>query len=223
MPTRSTLLLPALLLLFFCGCGGEDPGPRPADAPPREPQTDPEAEPSPLQVTDDGIRNADGAVLLRIEELGGSIEVEPGSTFGAADRFTGAELAPGGAWFAVTTTGAAHAAAWLVDAVTGAPFPAAFQYGGDLEAGPWSDDGRHLVFVHRGPAGDRTLSVASRDRVGSTVAEAGQPVRVPEHDDLPPGERDYRVQGWSEGRLLFTLGDRSWSFDPEGGEVAPTG
>ncbi len=177
-----------------------------------------------LRVSPEAIRDAESSVLLRIDALEGSIEVEPGTSFGAAERFTGASLAPHGRALALSATGAAHGGGWVVEIPDDAepvPSPAAFQYGGEVELGPWSEEGRYVVFVLRGPAGDQTLRVVSLAALGSTVEEAGRMVRLPDHDDLPPESRIYEVEGWRNGLLGFAVEGARWHFDPESGEVVP--
>ncbi len=213
--THPTPTLLAALTLAVTGC--DTGGPRGNDEDPVEdPAATLEVEVHPSELT-----GPEGRVLLRIEELGGSIQVEPGSSFGAATRFLDAAPGPEGEGLAVVSAGTSHGAGWFVDLEGGTVHPAAFQYGGSVSLGPWSDDGRWMVFIHEGPAGDRTLTVADRTRPAATVDEATLPVRVPGHDDLPPEERDYEVQEWAEGRLTFRLSGTEWLMDPLDGEVEP--
>ena len=173
----------------------------------------------PLQVAENVIRVPDGSTLLHIDDLGGSIQVDDDATFGAANHFLDASFSPGGERVAVVTSAAAHGAGWFLERDERVLHPAAFQYGGSVSLGPWSQDGAWIAFIHEGPAGDRTLTVAHGRRPAATVEEASHRVRVPGHDDMAPEERIYDVLEWREGRLLFRLAERVWSFDPRTGEV----
>jgi hypothetical protein len=179
----------------------------------------PEAALAPLEVGDEQIRAADGAVLLSMEDVPGTIRADQQAEFGAAERFQEASVSPDGAWLAVATSGAAHSAGWLVRVEARQPSPVAFQYGGNITIGLWSDDSRRLVFVQEGPAGDRTLTVVDAERLGETVEESAMPVRSPEHDELAPEERIYEALAWRNGELLFRVGGERWIFDPDSGEV----
>lgn len=119
------------------------------------------------------------------------------------------------------TAGVAHSAGWLMEVDASRISPAAFQYGGSLELGPWSPDGRWVAFVHQGPAGDRVIWVADRERAGTTVDDASEPVRTPDHDDLDPTLREYEIEGWEDGLLHIYLQDKRWGFDPRTGSVEP--
>lgn len=118
-----------------------------------------------------------------------------------------------------TRLAAAHGAGWVLERNERVPHPAAFQYGGSVSLGPWSQDGEWIAFIHQGPAGDRTLTAAHGRRPAATVEEASHPIRVPGHDDMAPEARIYHVLEWREGRLLFRLSERVWAFDPRTGEV----
>jgi hypothetical protein len=190
-----------------------EPGPGP------EPDREPDV--TPVQVGDTEVRGADGSVLLSIDDVPGDIAVDDDTEFGVATRFTEASVAPDQAWLAVATAGAAHSAAWLVPTGSRDPRPAAFQYGGSITIGPWSDDGRLVVFVQEGPAGDRTLTVVHQERLGDTVEASAIPVRVPDHDQRPPEERIYEAVTWRDGRLVFQIGAERRVFDPATREVSP--
>jgi hypothetical protein len=175
---------------------------------------------SPLLVGESELRAADGTLVLAIDDVPGSIPVDSETEFGAGGRFVDASPGPGHDWLAVVTSGAAHSAGWLVELSSGAVHPSAFQYGGSLSLGPWSPDGRWVVFVHQGPAGDRTLGVAGPEQPGSTVREALLQVQVADHDARPPESREYEPTGWTdEGRLQFTIREERWTFDPGTGAV----
>ncbi|WP_111412014.1 hypothetical protein [Billgrantia lactosivorans] len=181
-----------------------------------------EAALAPLEVGDEQIRAADGSVLVGIGDVPGTIRADQQAEFGAAERFQEASVSPDGAWLAVVTSGAAHSAGWLVRMEARQPRPAAFQYGGNITIGPWSDDSRRVVFVQEGPAGGRTLTVVDAGRLGETVEESAMPVRSPVHDELVPEERIYEALAWSNGELLFRVGGERWVFDPNSGEVRPS-
>lgn len=203
--------------LVLSGCpspgNGEPPTTETADT------SQPEAALAPLEVGDEEIRAADGSVLLSIDDVPGTIRADQQAEFGAAQRFQEASVSPDGAWLAVVTSGAAHSAGWLVLMDARQPRPAAFQYGGNITIGPWSDDSRRVVFVQEGPAGGRTLTVVDAERLGETVEESAMPVRSPEHDELAPEERIYEALAWSNGELLFRVGEERWVFDPDSEEV----
>jgi hypothetical protein len=185
------------------------------------PGPDPEPDVTPVAVSDTAVRGADGSVLLGIDDVPGNIAVDADTEFGAATRFTEASVAPDQAWLAVATAGAAHSAAWLVRTGTRDPRPAAFQYGGSITIGPWSDDGRLVVFVQEGPASDRTLTVVDQARLGDTVEASAMLVRVPDHDERAPEERIYEAVTWRDGRLVFQVSGERWVFDPATREVSP--
>ena|GEM_PF-1785533 len=181
----------------------------------------PDAESLAPDVSPGEIRSGDGEVILSLEGLPGSIQVDAESEFQAADRFLAAEPSPTGDWLALVTTGVAHSAGWLFEVGANRIHPAAFQYGGAIEIGPWSQDGRWVVLFHEGPAGDRIIWVADRDGAGPTVHDTSAPVRTPDHDDMDPTDRIYEVEGWEDGILHFRLLGNGWTFDPMTGEVEP--
>ncbi|MCE8051059.1 hypothetical protein HOP61_07125 [Halomonas daqingensis] len=208
----------ATAALVLSGC----PSPGNGEPPPAAETADtsqPEAALTPLEVGDEEIRAADGSVLLSMEDVPGTIRADQQAEFGAAQRFQEASVSPDGTWLAVVTSGAAHSAGWLVRMEARQPRPAAFQYGGNITIGPWSDDSRRVVFVQEGPAGGRTLTVVDAEQLGETVEESAMPVRSPEHDELAPEERIYEALAWSNGELLFRVGEERWVFDPDSEEV----
>lgn len=218
-PRRLSLTLSIATAAFvLSGC----PSPGNGEPPPATETSDTsesEAALAPLEVGDEEIRAADGSVLVGIDDMPGTIRADQQAEFGAAQRFQEASVSPDGTWLAVVTTGAAHSAGWLVREGTRQPSPAAFQYGGNITIGPWSDDSRWLVFVQEGPAGGRTLTVVDAERLGETVEESAMPVRSPEHDELAPEERIYEALAWRNGELLFRVGDERWIFDADSEEV----
>ncbi|WP_369771647.1 hypothetical protein [Thioalkalivibrio sp. ARh3] len=172
-----------------------------------------------LETGDEHIRKADGTSLLRIDDLPRDIQVDEQNAFGATARFREAKVSPDDAWVAVVTTGAAHSAGWLVRADGSKASPAAFQYGGSVTIGPWSADGRYVVFAQEGPAGNRTLTVVDRDALGASVEASAIPVRGDSHGDLDPQAQRYEALGWANGRLLFRVGGEQGVFDPASREV----
>ncbi|PAU78471.1 hypothetical protein CK498_07145 [Halomonas salipaludis] len=199
---------PGLVLAFAAGC---------TESPPDESAT---ASLTPLAVTDDAIRGADDQRLLDIGEVPSNIPIDDDAEFGAAQRFVAAELSPYESRLAVTTQGAAHAAGWLLAVEDGALHPAAFQYGGEVEPGPWRDDGDYVVFAMQGPAPSRSLVVVAGDASGEAVEANARPVRIPAHaDGVPPGS-DYRALEWQDDSLLFEVDGEGYRLDPTSGEVA---
>ncbi|SDL20287.1 hypothetical protein SAMN05192555_10369 [Franzmannia pantelleriensis] len=196
-----------LVLAFAAGCS--------------EPQPDASATASltPLAVTDEAIRGADDGRLLDIGEVPSNIHIDDDAEFGAAQRFVAAELSPDESRIAVATQGAAHAAGWLLAVEDGTLHPAAFQYGGEVEPGPWRDDGAYVVFALEGPAPSRTLVIVEGDAVGETVEANARPVRIPEHAESIPAESEYRVTEWHDDSLLFDVDGESYRLDPASGEV----
>ena len=176
---------------------------------------------APLDIGEQSVRTVEGTTLLGIEDLPGDIQVDEQNAFGATNRFREAHASPDNAWVAVVTSGAAHSGGWLVRVDSGEASPAAFQYGGRVTIGPWSDDGRHVVFAQEGPAGDRTLTVVDRESLGDSVEANTIPVRAPEHEGREPEHRDYEVVEWADGKLVFRLGEERWVFDPAGKSAMP--
>jgi len=172
---------------------------------------------SPLEISDDEIRGADGTLLLRLDVLPANIRVDDQIQFGATNRFLEAALSPDQNNLVVVTGGTSHSAGWLISLESKVPLPAAFQYGGGLSAGPWSEDCRWAVFIHEGPAGDRTLSVSDRERSGETVQHRTVAVQTPDHYERPPEERNYENEEWQNSRLHFHLDGESWAFNPDTG------
>nr|WP_163502075.1 hypothetical protein [Halomonas socia] len=202
---RSAVL--ALMLLFAAGCSDSSP--------------DASASLAPLTVDDAVIHDAADDLLLEIDAVPGSIRVDADSEFGAAQRFVAAELSPDETRLALTTQGAAHGAGWLLALNEETLRPAAFQYGGQVEPGPWRDDGEYVVFALEGPAPSRSLVVVAGDAAGETVEANAHPVRIPDHaDGVPPGS-DYRVLEWQDDSLLFEVDGERYRLDPASGEVSP--
>ncbi|MGR2737164.1 hypothetical protein ACUY1T_01800 [Billgrantia sp. Q4P2] len=218
LPHALTIATAALVL---SGCSSPGNG-EPPTATEASNTSQPEAALAPLDVGDEQIRAADGSVLVGIADVPDSIRVDQQAEFGAAERFQEASLSPDGAWLAMVTTGAAHSAGWLIREGTRKPRPAAFQYGGIIAIGPWSDDARRVVFVQEGPAGGRTLTVVDGERLGETVEATAMPVRSPDHEARAPEERIYEALAWRNGELLFRVGGERWVFDPDSGEVRPS-
>lgn len=170
------------------------------------------AVPGELTVDGQQLRDAGGGVLLTLDDLPGEIAVNGDSAFGASTRFTDASPSPDGRWIAVTTAGTAHGAGWLLRSGTRNALPAAFQYGGRVLPGPWSSDAEYAVFVHEGPAGGSTLSVAATRARGDTVADRSRAVRLSDHDERAPQDTHYVPLEWDGAELLFEVGERRWLY-----------
>jgi hypothetical protein len=221
----ASILATAAAAVALGGCPSPETGGPPAAEMPADPPAEAPAEPRPEQriapvgTHDEQIRAADGSELLSIDDVPTNVRVDADTEFGAATRFTESSASPDEAWLAVVTAGAAHSAAWLVRAGTREPRPAAFQYGGRITIGPWSDDARRVVFVQEGPAADRVLTVVDRERLGDTVEASAMRVRTPDHDEHPPEERIYEAVTWRNGALVFQVRGERWVFDPDTGDV----
>lgn len=207
----SFLFIIALFLQTGCSPGenGETPSEEEAG----------ETVPAPLEISDEEIHSGDGTLLVAIGGIPSDIRVDEETSFGAAERFSDASLSPDQKFLAVVTSGVSHSGGWLYDTDREQAVPAAFQYGGGLSAGPWSEDSRWAVFVHKGPAGDRTLSVADRESSGDTVENRSMAVQIPDHNNYPPEERIYEHEEWSAKQLYFEVDGERWIFDPETGET----
>ncbi|APX95062.1 hypothetical protein BWR19_15565 [Halomonas sp. 1513] len=198
-----------MVIAFAAGC---------SDSPPDETAT---ASLMPLAVSDEAIRGADDERLLDIGEVPSNIPIDDDAEFGAAQRFVAAELSPDETRLALTTQGAAHAAGWLLSIEDGTLRPAAFQYGGQVEPGPWRDDGEYAVFALEGPAPSRSLVVVAGDAEGQTVEANAQSVRIPAHAEEVPPESEYLVREWQDDLLLFEVDGEGYRLDPASGEVSP--
>lgn len=171
--------------------------------------------PSELEVTSDEIRSSDGEVILRIDLFPDNIQVDRESEFGAAERFTGAERSPDGRYLAVTTVGVAHSAGWIIEMDSEEPLPAAFQYGGSVEVGIWSDDSRFALFYSETPAPSRVITLTDLNSTGDKVEDNSIPVRLPEHEESVPPNTEYVAIGWDNGELIVEADDVEHRFVPE--------
>gem|GEM_PF-1426148 len=171
-----------------------------------------------LSVEADRIVNEGGETVLTLSTLP-DVRVDEQSKFGAGARFMDAVPSPDGGWFAVTSVGAAHGAGWLVRTGEGRPWPVAFQYGGDVSIGAWSDSGRYVALLQDGPAGGRGLVVADREQLRETVADNGVSVKAPGHAGYPPDERHYRPLEWEGDQLVFEVFGTRWRFSAQSGNV----
>jgi len=175
---------------------------------------------TPLSVSQERVEAADGRQLLDVESLPSDIATDADNKFGASGSITEARMSPDERWLAVTTVGVAHGGGWLVmldDDQTA--HPAAFQYGGNVSIGPWSEDGRFAVFIMKGPAPSRTLSIVDRTNLGDTVAETGIPVRTEEHAEQAPEQYAYSAVEWDGGELIFEAGGQRYRVDPLSGRI----
>ena len=168
-----------------------------------------------LEVGDSKLHATDGTLMLHIKDIPGSIRVDADTEFGASAQFTDASLSPDGEWLAVATDGAAHSTGWLVRAGSRDPKPAAFQYGGGLAIGPWSESGRYAVFEAESPAPSHTLAVVDRQSLGETISENSTAIRTPDHEEQVPAHTRYTAIGWQRGELLFEADGARYRFDPQ--------
>lgn len=199
-------VMTGLMLLAACSDSSNEPA-------------DEEVDLTPLEIIEEAVLAADGRELLVLSALPDEVRVDAEASFGAAERFTAASLAPDGDWLAATTAGVAHSAGWLLALDTDEPVAVAFQYGGGVSLGPWREDGRYLVFALEGPAPGRTLVLVARDELGQSVEENARPIRLPEHEAQVPPETEYRALAWQGEALQFEVDGKPWRFAPESGEV----
>jgi hypothetical protein len=167
-----------------------------------------------IQITEREIQAEDGTVFIRIDDFPDDIPIDDESRFGAATHFTGASLSPDGTRLAITTAGVAHGAGWIFDIETDEIIPAAFQYGGSVEAGPWDSDGQHVVFAEINPASGQTLSIADARSTGSNVSETSRPIRLPNHEESGAGEAVYRPIKWDGEKFIFEVDDERYYYNP---------
>lgn len=170
-------------------------------------------------VSESELQAKDGHLLLRIDDLPGDIPVDEEIRFGAATHFTGANLSPDGIRLAITTAGTSHGAGWMLDLETEQIIPAAFQFGGSVETGPWSDNGRYAIFINKNPASGQTLTIADTRSEGSIVAETSMPIRLPEHDESGAGEKVYQPISWEEDEFIFGVDGAFYRYNPGIGEI----
>ncbi|MCC5809758.1 MAG: hypothetical protein JJU06_05235 [Ectothiorhodospiraceae bacterium] len=207
---RVTRLLAMVCLLALGGCADPQPGEQPRER-------------ASVEISDHAVRDGEGTVLLDMEAIPGNIQVTGDTWFGASGRFVGGALSPDGTWLAVSTMGAAHGAGWLLATGENHPYPAAFQYGGTVEPGPWSEDGRYATFLRESPGPGRMLEVVDREALADTVEENATPVRLPEHADTVPPETRYQAIAWRGGKLLFSVDGSRYHYDPDTAGVTPAG
>lgn len=175
---------------------------------------------TPLSVSQERVEAADGRQLLDVKSLPSNIAADADNEFGASGSITEASMSPDERWLAVATVGAAHGGGWLVSLDGNqTAHPAAFQYGGNVGIGPWSEDGRFAVFIMKGPAPSRTLSIVDSTNLGDTVAETSIPIRTDEHAEKAPGQYPYSTVEWDNGELVFEAGGQRYRVDPLSGEI----
>ncbi|WP_104203864.1 hypothetical protein [Billgrantia saliphila] len=206
-PFLPSLLLAPWLALLLVGCVATSPS---------EARF---AELAPLNVSETEIHGVNGTQLLDIEDIPETLRVDSSTEFGAAEAFSAASLSPDGRWLVLATTGAAHGAGWLVPAGEREPWPAAFQYGGEVAPGPWSENGRYATFVLEGPAPTRTLVVIDSRALGKTVNDNARPVRIPAHTERLPAGTEYRVLEWHDDTLHFEVEGQRYRYKPATGGV----
>lgn len=166
-----------------------------------------------LIVTEHEIRTDDDEILLHIDDVPRNIPVEKISEFGAAERFTAASKSPVSSWFAITTAGTSHQAGWLFESESANLVPAAFQYGGSVTIGPWSEDARYIAFIEKGPAPIHTLAVVDLKALGTTVEENSVHIHLPEHAEAIPPETEYKPKKWRGSELIFTVDGECYRYD----------
>ncbi|MCC5908168.1 MAG: hypothetical protein JJU13_18275 [Balneolaceae bacterium] len=172
-----------------------------------------------LQVTESDIQADDGYVLLQINDLPGDITVDEENQFGAATHFTGAALSPAGAWLAITTAGTSHGAGWLYNFETEKIVPAAFQYGGTLETGPWDSSGRYMIFIEKNPASGQTLSISDIHLAGNSVSETSISIRLLQHEESGSGEAVYKPLEWDGEEFIFEVEGERYRYHPDIEEI----
>jgi hypothetical protein len=172
-----------------------------------------------IQITEREIQAEDGTVFIRIDDFPDDIPIDDESRFGAATHFTGASLSPDGTRLAITTAGVAHGAGWIFDIETDEIIPAAFQYGGSVEAGPWDSNGKHVVFAEINPASGQTLSIADAHSTGSNVSETSRPIRLPKHEESGAGEAVYQPVKWDGEKFIFEVDGNRYTFDLSTGDI----
>lgn len=177
----------------------------------------------PVQVEQTRIVDADDKVLIDVDEIPSSMAVDADTDFSVSGQFVDAKPSSDGRWLALVTVGVAHSGGWVKSMADDSVWPAAFQYGGELRIGPWSDDGQFLAFINHGPAGGQTLSVTVIDQLGDVLEQAVVPVRQDGDNDRPPDERADEPVEWQQGRLLIRRGDDYWRFDPQRREAVTNG
>lgn len=169
-----------------------------------------------LEVTvfDSEVRDYRGNTLLRLSQLPNRVHLDEDTNFSAHTRFVQAEVSPDGNYIAVTTSGTAHAAAWVYSNEQDKVWPAAFQYGGNLQISLWQPNAEYLSFSHQPPAGGTLLSVADIARLGDTLQDASDMVKIPQHDDYPPERHDYKALNWEGDILHFLMASQRWTYQP---------
>lgn len=167
-----------------------------------------------LTVLDNEIRDYRGNTLLTLSQLPNRVYLDADTNFSAHTRFVQAKMSPKGNYIAVTTSGTAHAAAWVYSEAQNEIWPAAFQYGGNLEISLWQENAKYLTFMHQPPAGGTLLSVADIGRLSETLEISSTPVKVPQHDDYPPERHDYKALDWDGDRLHFLMASQRWTYQP---------
>jgi hypothetical protein len=219
-PRQAAPVLISLLLLLaaLTACGLDGDGNANGD---EDEATGPPGYAGPVTVEEGRIVDANGEEVLDVEAIPSSLAVDEDTQFGATGRFLDASVSPDKRQLAVVTAGAAHSGGWIQDHDDGGIYPAAFQYGGELEIGPWREDGRYLVFIERGPAGGQTLSLAVIERLGPTLEASAIAVRRDGDDDLSPEQRiDHPVE-WDGDELVIERDGEHWRFDAGREQAVP--
>jgi hypothetical protein len=201
---HSTCFPLILILLLTAGCIGS-------------PQHDDRhAEP---EISGDEIRSAAGDLLLHIDDIPRNIRIDHETEFGASERFIEVHQSPDNNWLAVTTSGTAHGAGWLIHSDNMVPVPAAFQYGGSVKTGPWSEDSQFISFISETPAPSSVLSVVNLDSLGPTVSHHNIQIRIPDHEEAVPPETYYIPEKWREKQLFFRVNGERYVYDVMSGSA----
>ena len=174
-------------------------------------------EPAAVEVSDEQITDAEGDVLLTIDDVPDNIQPEPDTEFGGPTHFTDAVLSDDGQWVAIGSAGAAHGYGSLYDLEAGEHHFAAFQYGGTVSADSWSPDDRFAAFTLGTPAETGLIKIVDRDDLQPHAAETGFVVEVDEEGEPPFA---YEPTEWQEPHTLcFDFYGTAYCVDADTGET----
>lgn len=171
---------------------------------------------APVTIENEHILDADGALILSMDMVPTRLAVDEVTAFAASGRFIEASVSPDGQWLAIVTAGTAHSGGWIKAHGNDRLYPAAFQYGGEIEIGPWRSDNRYVAFVERGPAGGQAVSLVAVERLGSSVQASSIPVQRPGDSRLDPEQRSDHPIGWDGETLLIERDGEQWRFEVDG-------
>lgn len=178
-------------------------------------------EPTEVNVSDEQITDADGNVLVTIDELPDNVQPDPDTEFGGPTHFTDAELSGDGAWLAIGSAGAAHSYGWLYELDAGEHHFVAFQYGGSVSAHSWSPDGQFALFGIGSPAETGVLKLVDREDIQAYPADTGFDVEVDEEEGMDPPYA-YDFTEWRDPHTMcFTFEGTPYCIDASTGQIAP--